>query len=187
MSETNENTKAKPPRFTPARRQRPEVSVTNTTSDDLATLVLNILTEQQKDAPRLFVQPGGTLCRKRDEGRGPVEVLEDKKLKAELGHAILFVDLNGSGQLVALDDAPAGLVNAILNADRWADSLRAEFPKLEYVLDSPYFTAEGRLVQTDGYDFDTHTYLTLAPSLVNMPQVPERPTANDVYDAGRLL
>src|SRR5262245_35864497 len=48
-------------------------------ADDLATLVLNILTEQQKNAPRLFVQPGGTLCRKRDEGRGPVEVLEDKK------------------------------------------------------------------------------------------------------------
>ena len=169
------------------RRQRDQVDVTNTTSDDLAVAVLRIIIKQQADAPRLFVQPGGSLCRKRDAGQGPIETLDEKKLKAELGHAIIFIERKGPGVTVALDDAPAGLVNAILNADRWPDALREEFPKLEHALDAPYFTKDGVLIQTDGYNYETNTYLTLAEPLKNMPPVSERPTKKEVYDAGKLL
>jgi len=81
-------------------------------------------------------------------------------------------------------DPPMAVVNSTLNA--W-DAL--PFPKLERVIHSPVFNADGSLHVTPGYDDKTGT-LYLAPKGLTrfpVPSIPERPTKKDLAQAKGYL
>ncbi|APZ51260.1 hypothetical protein Ga0080574_TMP926 [Salipiger abyssi] len=59
-------------------------------------------------------------------------------------------------------------------------------PPLTSVTSTPFFAADGTLIDRDGYHFASATMLRL-PSGFEMPSVAEKPTEEDVLEAKRLL
>jgi hypothetical protein len=127
--------------------------------------------------PSLFVRAGFLVRLGRGEAVPRIDAVEEA---AVYGHLVRIANWVRVTEDAVLDTTPPKDVarDMLVNPDD-------ELPALEAIVATPVFDSEGRLVSMPGYHKDARLWLHAAPDL-NIPAVPEHPSAADV-DAARTL
>jgi putative DNA primase/helicase len=144
---------------------------------------LRAMVEANAREPRFFKR-GGILVRQRLVCDLPIiEPFTNDALLGELGRAADFyrvVYVEKAGKRLQFCSPPMSVVRDIMSRPDWP------FPRLNTIAHSPYFTAEGTLVDTAGFHEESGAFLHLNKGLV-IPTVPTCPTSQDVDRAKALV
>jgi hypothetical protein len=134
---------------------------------------------QAKNDPERLFRHAGTLSRLEiEDGRAVTQPLTISKLRYELGDAAEWYKETKGGPVKA--DVPLRVAEEMLAHPN------PPLPILERIVHAPFFAFDGRLVTAAGYDKGSRTLLLLAKDL-NIPLVPDVPTATDVQRARDLI
>jgi hypothetical protein len=157
----------------------PVISVTDRRLTAKTRDALRALDRANLPAPRVF-QQGGILVRlRRDEDGAPrVDALTTDSMRGELDRVALW--MRDGKMLPVPTDPPTGVVRDVLSQPAYT------LPPLRAIAETPFFSAEARLIVEPGYHADTGMFLHGAPGLV-IPTVPSEPSAEDVHRAKALL
>lgn len=143
---------------------------------------LRAMIEANSRDPRFFKR-GGILSRMRlIQDVAVIEPFTKDALHGELDRAADFYQLvyvEGQKRLKPCSP-PMAVVRDIMSRPDWP------FPRLDSIAFSPFFTANGTLVDIAGFHEESGTFLHLNKSLV-IPTVPTCPTSQDVDYAKGLL
>jgi putative DNA primase/helicase len=152
-----------------------------------APKALEAMALRNRQSPRLF-QRGGVLCRVRpaDDGGSPmIEHLTIGALRGELDRAAHWgVEIDTKrGPVIRWGPPRLDVAQDILSLPEYD---RAQFPVLDSVVESPRFTAAGRLVVTPGYDPESRLLYSPLPDVEGV-SVPDVPTTDDLDRALSLV
>jgi hypothetical protein len=131
--------------------------------------------------PRLF-QRGGALTRLRIDRKTQapsLQVMNDDAVRGCLARVAAWMRVTEEAEINV--PPPMAVVRDIIALDEWED-----IPPLHAVIETPVFAADGRLISTPGYDAASCLYYRPARNL-EIPAVPEKPTADDIRQARTLL
>lgn len=148
------------------------------TSDALAALVA------ANDPPKLF-RHGTTLTRLQDQGDGVV-ALEAMSRAAVRGHIARAANWrrvtqrNGNRDVVAAPP-PLEVVEDLMSLPAWP-----RLPRLDRLVTFPTVAPNGQLQTSSGYHAASHLWYQPGRGFA-MPDVPERPSTEQVGDARRLI
>jgi len=159
----------------------PEIITSNRQLPDLTMDAMKAI-EKANDPPRLFRRSGAVVRLRRDDGPVYCEPLSVPALRGEIARAAVWKRWAGSGdKAVKINDKPPReVVEDLLSHPGW------RLPVIEQIVESPVFTADGRLIDQPGYDPDCRLWYEPAPGLDRV-HVPLHPTGEQVADALRLL
>jgi len=159
----------------------PEIVTSNRQLPDLTMDAMKAI-EKANDPPRLFRRSGAVVRLRRDDGPVYCEPLSVPALRGEIARAAVWKRWAGSGdKAVKINDKPPReVVQDLLSHPGW------RLPVIEQIVESPVFTADGRLIDQPGYDPDCRLWYEPAPGLDRV-HVPLHPTGEQVADALRLL
>jgi len=159
----------------------PEIITSNRQLPDLTMDAMKAI-EKANDPPRLFRRSGAVVRLRRDDGPVYCEPLSVPALRGEIARAAVWKRWAGSGdKAVKINDKPPReVVQDLLSHPGW------RLPVIEQIVESPVFTADGRLIDQPGYDPDCRLWYEPAPGLDRV-HVPLHPTGEQVADALRLL
>ena len=113
-----------------------------------------------------------------DDGPAQVQILDAHRLAARVSHAFRCVRVRGKDKRPAL--FPVAAARTVLLVAEDAPNLR----RLRGVIHTPVPRADGSLIRSHG--FDRKTGLLYLPT-VEVPEVPEQPSAAEVEEAVALL
>jgi len=134
---------------------------------------------QAKNDPERLFRHAGILSRLEiEDGRAVTQPLTISKLRYELGDAADWYKETKGGSVKA--DVPLRVAEEMLAHPN------PPLPFLERIVHAPFFAPNGRLVIAPGYDKGSRTLLLLDNGL-NIPPVPDVPTAKDVQRARDLI
>ena len=96
-------------------------------------------------------------------------------------HAVVFQKYDGRSKVKWLPiDPPADVIATLLTRGDW------EFPTVIGIVNTPTMRPDGSLLTQPGYDAATRLWYKPAAD-IDLPQIPERPTKEDVQRGLRLL
>lgn len=156
---------------------------------------LGVVTQESLDAiaaandpPTLFQQNGVLVRVRRFDDHVFPEPLTLDSLRHHLGRSANFVRIYfGRGQdaeeRVHIEPPPLDFVRDLLASPDWDE--RA-FPTLKGVVTCPYFSANGKLVTTKGYDRESRLWYEPDAGF-HLPEIPDTPTEAHVAEAKRLI
>jgi hypothetical protein len=127
----------------------------------------------------IFVRSGSlTRVRTDENGRPLIERLHEAQVRGHLARVANFMKTTEKGRVhVAPPDV---VVQDVMAMGAWP------FPALEAVVEVPVLRPDGTVMSQPGYDARTRLVYVPAPQLV-VPDIPERPTAEDVAKARALV
>jgi hypothetical protein len=143
------------------------------------------------DPPKLFVRDAQvTLAARSEDGRPTLLGANEALLRGIMARAARYVRMRRVGEdWVPSDIAPPVEVvkDFELQVHLWVEEHgKWPFPAITGVTECPVLRPDGTICDTPGYDPMTRLYYLPAPSL-QMPPIPEEPTADDLAAAwGRL-
>jgi hypothetical protein len=130
--------------------------------------------------PVIFVR-GGHLVRAKidEEGRPALEQLDESILLYEMARAANYLRYNSQTQATQPVYPPTALASDILSHPNW------QFPALSGITEVPIVRPDGSILNTPGYDKETHLLYLPAPDL-DIPAIPDQPTGDEVHEARNL-
>ncbi len=163
-----------------ARGPLPNIVVTDRplrTSSEEALAALN----EANDPPALFVRSGNMVYIQVDEHDRPsIGRASEHHLRGRLDRAANFFKITMNGETHI--PPPIEVVRDILAlpSDAWS------LPALTSLVEVPTLRPDGTILDTPGYDPQSHMFYAPAAGLETLP-VPEQPTADDVDGAKSVL
>lgn len=176
-----EATKLKP---APAKRALPRILWSNTSLSMVEPEVLAAVATGNKP-PQIF-QMNGRLVRLHKGSYGDyLEVVTVDQLRHHLDRWMVFTAKRtlSKGKGTAPIPSPIDVVRDVLAMPRWDEGV---FPTIERIAQSPFFTKNGALVVTPGYNAEVRVWYEPVDNLV-IPPVPDNPTNEDVERAKNKL
>ena len=160
------------------RDGRPSVVVGDVQFRELADECLRVLLEAN-DPPRVFQRAGELVEVRHDEhGRPRIVSMGEAHLRGRLCRIANFVRQSKNGAVHALP--PREVLADLQQRGDW------NVPPLKGVVEAPYLTTSGEIVDRPGYNAETALILAPSPGLA-VPEIPTRPSASDVADARALI
>lgn len=140
-----------------------------------------VQTNRRRGGPKIFVGPDNLVrvIRRLSDRPSMIEVLTDDILRGYLIRHVVF--LAGKEDSSKSVPPPPIVVRDILTRPTWTG-----LPELRGVIETPVLSRDGEVVTTPGYQPQTLLWYSPAPDL-ELPAIPERPTASDVTAAAELL
>lgn len=137
----------------------------------------NVIREQGKEAPKIFLNAGNLSRIKVEKGTAVmIEPLNEHSLVAELSELIYFY--NYENRKVKQVYPPTLLVKAMLNEND------PPVPEINRISSNPVFAHNGQLLSTKGYHEVAKLWLDRDFSTLN---IPDKPTQKDVFGARDYL
>lgn len=146
---------------------------------------------ESNDPPKLFVRDAQvTLASRSEDGRATLLGANEALLRGIMARSARYVRMRKVGEdWVPTDIAPPLDVvkDFELQVHLWVEEHgQWPFPPITGVTECPVLRPDGTICDTPGYDPVTRLYYMPAPSL-QMPPIPEEPTADDLAAAWELL
>jgi len=159
------------------RQDRPRINAGDNDIPAVADLAWTALLAAN-EPPALFRYASGMARMEMEEGRAVMRPLTEHRLRHELGRDANWYKETKTGAVPA--DVPLRVVEDMLAHPN------PPLPILERIVHAPFFALDGRLIIAPGYDKGSRTLLLLDNGL-NIPLVPDAPTAKDVQRARDLI
>jgi len=133
------------------------------------------------DPPYLF-QHGGAPSRLEYDPDGNIVLvpLTEHRLRCEVAQAAEWYVTKGKEQRIEAAEPPLSVIQNMLAQSQ------LPLPVLRRITETPVFAADGRLIEAAGYDTASGIYLEPVSGL-DVPPVPDKPTAEDVASARNLI
>jgi len=159
----------------------PEIITSNRQLPDLTKDTMKAI-ERANDPPRLFRRSGAVVRLRRDDGPAYSEPMSVPALRGEIARAAVWKRWAGRGdKAVKINDKPPReVVEDLLSHPGW------RLPVIDQIVESPVFTADGRLIDQPGYHPNCRLWYEPGPGL-DCVQAPLHPTGEQLADAVRLL
>lgn len=140
-----------------------------------------VQTNRRRGGPSIFVGPDNLVrvVRRAPDRLSVIEVEDDDRLRGYLIRNVTFLAGREDSSKSVLP--PPIVVRDILCRPTWTG-----LPELRGIIETPVLSREGEVVTTPGYQPQTLLWYSPAPDL-ELPAIPERPTASDVTAAAELL
>ncbi|HUU96944.1 MAG TPA: hypothetical protein VM487_14490, partial [Phycisphaerae bacterium] len=138
--------------------------------------------EAQNNPPQIFRRGGGLARIVTDEqGRPKAQMMGDAEVRSHLSRAASFVTVRNArgGPVSTSVDPPKGVVEDVLAQSAWA------FPPLDGIVQVPVVRADGSILDTPGFDEQTHLYYFAGK--LDVPPIPDNPSAADLQQARALI
>jgi hypothetical protein len=160
----------------------PEIITNNRQLPDLTADAMRAIDEANRPS-RLFRRSGAVVrLRRDDEGAAYCEPLSIPALRGEVARAVVWKRWVGKGEkaVTVNDKPPREVVEDLLAHPGW------RLPVIDQIVESPVFTADGRLIDRPGYHPDCRLWYEPGPGLETI-DVPLHPSGDQIADAVRLL
>jgi hypothetical protein len=167
-----------------AAHDLPDIITNNRQLRDVTKDALDAVRDAN-DPPRLF-QRGSELCRLKvdpDTHAPALELLDDARVCNHLARVANWIEERDDGEEVKVENVPPP---PEVVRDVRAMPAFPGIPPVRAVVECPTFSHDGELVVTPGYHAGARLLYHPAPGLA-VPEVSERPTAEEVKEARRLL
>ena len=136
--------------------------------------------DMNRESPRVFHYMERLCVIRESEGHARLKMLDKGGFEHHLNTVGRFVRVSGEEQTRVGVSAPDDVVRFLYNSDY------GDYPDLRGLVTSPTFTKDGSLLTTPGYDWNSKLYYKPEATL-SVPEVPQKPTAEQVHRAKRLL
>lgn len=157
----------------------PVIVVTNRPMPAVTQEALAAL-EQRNVPPALFVRSGAVVRVRTDErGRPVIDTVTEAMLRGRMARTAMWFRAVAENEVRHIAP-PEEVVRDALAFGRWP------FPSLDAITESPVLRSDGSILDTPGYDPQTALYYVPAGGFA-LPEVPERPAAEQVRAARTLL
>lgn len=162
---------------TPTAGDRPVIVAGDRQLRDITADALDAL-RAANDPPEIFVRGGALARRKRDVTGFVMDTLGPAALRGRLARVADWV--RTERQTPVQVSPPKDVVEDILSLPSWP-----QLPTLDRIVPAPVFTAEGDLLAEPGHH--PHAGTWYEPAGLNVPEIPHRPSGDDVARARHLL
>lgn len=137
--------------------------------------------DRNQELPSVFhYMEGLCVIRENSEGHARMKFLDRDGFAHHLNTVASFGKVSGEDGTVRGVSAPEDVVRHLFAADK------SIYPELRGLVSTPIFTADGHLLTTPGYDWESHLYYQPDMSL-SVPNVSKEPTADEIQTAKQLL